>query len=52
MEVGRHRRLGEHVITKDIAENVCSHLSGAQFKNCVYDVVASGDVEVAQAGAY
>jgi len=49
------RRLGETVVTMEAAEAACAHLEGAAdahtFKFCVYDVLASGDLELAQSGA-
>lgn len=45
------RRLGE-TIAKSKAEEACSHLSGKPFDNCVFDVMAFGDLEMADAGLY
>ena len=45
------RRLGEN-IAKEAAELACAHKTGAQFNNCVYDVMAIGDLELAQAGSF
>ena len=45
------RRLGE-TIAKEAAEVACSRFAGTKFEECVHDVMATGDLEVAQAGAY
>lgn len=45
------RRLGEGM-AREKAERACAHFSGAQFENCVFDVMAIGDIDLAQAGAY
>lgn len=44
----QERRLGE-TIPRQTAEEACSHMSGAAFDNCVHDVMAMGDVDVARA---
>lgn len=45
------RRLGE-TIAEEQAEIACSNKSGSAFRNCVYDVMAIGDLELAEAGAF
>jgi hypothetical protein len=45
------RRLGEGM-AREQAERACAHFSGVQFENCVFDVMAVGDIDLAQAGAY
>jgi len=48
----RGRRLGEGISDED-AEKACAHLKeGEGFEPCVYDVLATQDLSVAQAGAY
>jgi hypothetical protein len=47
----KRRRLGEG-LAREKAERACAHFSGEQFENCVFDVMAVGDIEIAQAGAY
>ena len=44
------RRLGE-IIVREAAEEACGHLSEAAFDNCVFDVMAIGDLDIANAGA-
>ena len=44
------RRLGE-TIAKDAAEKACNHLTGTNFENCVFDVMAMGDIEIASTHA-
>lgn len=46
------RRLGEHSVTKEAAELACAHLNGAKMEACIYDVMATGDLDMAQAGAF
>lgn len=41
------RRLGES-LAKDAAETACAHMSGSKFDNCVFDVMAVGDLELAK----
>ena len=41
------RRLGE-TIARRAAEQACSHVSGQKFENCVMDVLAIGDLEIAE----
>ena len=45
------RRLGQ-TIAEEAAQKACSHKVGKAFENCVYDVMATGDLELALAGAY
>ena len=45
------RRLGQSV-SEGAAEMACAHKVGAAFNNCVYDVMAIGDLELAQAGSF
>ena len=45
------RRLGE-TTAKKAAEAACAHLSGRSFDNCVFDVMAFNDLEVASAGTH
>jgi hypothetical protein len=50
----RHRRLGASIV-KDQAEKVCAKWNkddDQAYKNCVYDVLASGDLEIAEAGGF
>ena len=46
------RRLGETIISQEVAEAACSHWSKDLQAHCVYDVMATGDIELAEAGAY
>lgn len=42
------RRLGENQAKKEAAEKVCSHLTDGEMKKaCVYDVIATGNLDVA-----
>ena len=41
------RRLGE-TVAKEAAKKACSHKQGAAFRNCAKDVMAFGDLELAQ----
>ena len=47
------RRLGES-IAEDAAEKACAHFADRMelFQICIYDVLASGDLEMAMAGAF
>ena len=45
------RRLGG-TIAEEAAEMACAHLSEAEKDICVYDVLATGDLEIVQAGVY
>jgi hypothetical protein len=47
----KRRRLGEG-LAREKAERACAHFSGEHFENCVFDIMAVGDIEIAQAGAY
>jgi len=42
------RRLTEERIPRDQVEKGCAHLTGNIYVNCVNDVVASGDLDIAQ----
>lgn len=49
------RRLAgvENTVTQEEAEEACQHMTSVQAREmCVYDVMASGDLDVAQAGAF
>ena len=46
------RRLKESKITPSEAEAACAHLKGTTKSACVYDVLAVGDLDLAQSGAY
>ena len=48
---GRRRRLGASV-AKEAAEMACDHLDNDAKDMCVFDVIATRDLEVAKAGAY
>jgi hypothetical protein len=41
------RVLGETSISKEVAEKACAGLSGTKYENCVFDVQAFGDLDVA-----
>ena len=45
------RRLGEKLVSKEEAEKACAHLNDFQKTLCVFDVLATNDLEVAT-GAY
>ena len=45
------RRLGQ-TIAEGAAEKACSYKVGKAFENCVSDVMATGDLELANADAY
>lgn len=45
------RRLGESV-AEEAAATACDHYDGNEKDMCIYDVMASGDLELAQAGAF
>jgi hypothetical protein len=45
------RRLGE-AVDQDTAEKACEGLAGKAFELCVEDVMLSGDLDMADAGAY
>lgn len=46
------RRLGQQAVDEEAAKMACSHLEGDAFTFCFHDVMASQDLEMAQAGAY
>ena len=48
-EIGR--RLGES-LAKEAAEKACAHLTGAAHSFCVHDVMVSGDLDMADSGAF
>lgn len=50
-KANKRRRLGES-LTRAVAEKVCAHWALDQKDLCVYDVMATGDLEYAQAGGY
>lgn len=41
------KRLGQDKVSKDVAEAACAHLKGDLFENCVVNVIAIGDVDIA-----
>lgn len=43
-------RLGE-TVAQSVAEAACAH-AGDSIEQCVYDVMATGDLELAQGGVY
>lgn len=47
----QRRLVGESIIAQETAELACEHW-GDNKDLCVYDVIAMGDLEVAQAGVY
>ena len=50
--VAESRRLGGSLVSKDAAEEACAHFSNKlDQEHCVFDVIATGDLEMAQAGA-
>ena len=47
------RRLGENTVSLDKATSACAHIKDAHHHDmCVYDVIATADLSVAQGGAY
>ena len=47
------RRLGMTTVSREDAETACSHILGIrEFQNCVFDTLASNDLELAQAGPF
>lgn len=46
------RRLGDHGVSEEAAKLACAKFQGSTFESCVHDVMATGDLEVADAGAY
>ena len=47
----KSRRLGES-LAKEAAKKACQHLKGQAFSFCVSDVLATGDLDLAQSGVY
>lgn len=45
------RRLGE-ALAEEAAATACDHYDGNEKDMCIYDVMASGDLELAQAGVF
>jgi hypothetical protein len=45
------RRLGESLV-KEAAEKACAHWAPEEVDMCIYDVMVSGDFELAAAGSY
>ena len=45
------RRLGENGVSKEAAELACAHLTNGRVQ-CVYDVMVTGDLSVAQGGGF
>ena len=55
MEDRRRRRLGESRADMEAAQEACGkhyHESSIDYDNCVYDVLAVGDLDIAEAGAF
>ena len=48
----RGRRLGENSVSRDAAEQACAHLGGESKDACIFDVMAVGDLDIAQMGAF
>lgn len=46
------RRLGEASISKEAAEHACAHWEEETRNQCIHDVMATGDLELADAGAF
>ena len=46
------RRLGEREVSAAEAEKACGHWPEQERKGCVYDVMATADLELAEAGSY
>lgn len=46
----QRRRLGEAIVTEDMARAACEHADVNDFDFCVYDVMQTGDIEMS--GAY
>jgi hypothetical protein len=46
------RRLGEKAIAHDVAQEACAKWEGDEQKHCIFDVMATGDLEVAQVGYF
>jgi hypothetical protein len=51
-DAAEKRRLEEDSISLDAAQLACAEHVGKTFDSCVYDVMAVGDLELAQAGVY
>jgi len=47
-KASKQRRLGA-TIARQAAVSACAHLSGDNFENCVFDVMAIGDIDIAGA---
>ena len=50
-KVEGRRRLGEPTVARDAAEKACASWGDAK-ESCIYDVMATGDIELALAGGY
>lgn len=51
--VQEHRRLAESSVDEEDAKKACAkYSSGKEFDNCVYDIMAMGDLEYAEAGSF
>ena len=50
--VASRRRLGEATVTKAAAEAACADWEDNTREHCVYDVMSTGDLELAEAGSY
>jgi hypothetical protein len=48
---GRHRRLSDASVDQHEAEKACAHW-GEGKDDCVFDVLATGDIDMATAGSY
>jgi len=46
------RRLQDNAISQEKAEEVCVHFHGKSRDACIFDVMATGEIEIAAAGAY
>ena len=46
------RRLGEKVISEDMAKAACAAAHAENMEGCIHDVMAMGDLELAAAGAF
>lgn len=46
------RRLGEKIITYEEAADACAHWPGDALEACIHDVMASGDLDFADAGGF
>ena len=45
--VSQRRRLGEQIIGKEVARKACAHVDAGNWKDCIFDVMASGDPDMA-----